>query len=229
MKKEKIRLSKLLSERGICSRREADRYIEKGEVLVDGKIVSILGTRVSPDAKIALTQSAKKNQNRKVTILLNKPIGDVSTQPEKGYKEAAELLPVRFRKLNVAGRLDIDSKGLLILTEDGTLVKKLIGETANMEKEYLVRVEGTVTKEKIARLSSGLSLDGKALKPAKIDQLEDNVLRFILIEGKKRQLRRMCEQVNLKVIGLKRVRIGRIMLSDLPEGKWRFLRSNEGF
>ncbi|NGX27429.1 MAG: 23S rRNA pseudouridine(2604) synthase [Chlamydiae bacterium] len=225
----KVRLSKLLSERGVCSRREADRYIERGEVLVDGQVVSTLGIRVAPDAKIALASSAQKKQKSKVTILLNKPIGYVSTQPEKGYKEAVELLPLSYRNLNTAGRLDIDSKGLLVLTEDGVLVKKLIGENCQMEKEYLVRVEGTISKEKIAKLKTGLFLDDKPLKPAKIDQLETQVLRFILQEGKKRQIRRMCEQVNLKAIGLKRVRIGRIMLGDLPEGKWRFLKPNERF
>ncbi|NGX47079.1 MAG: 23S rRNA pseudouridine(2604) synthase [Chlamydiae bacterium] len=226
---DKIRLSKLLSERGVCSRREADRYIERGEVLVDGQVVSTLGIRVAPDAKIALASSAQKKQKSKVTILLNKPIGYVSTQPEKGYKEAVELLPMSYRNLNTAGRLDIDSKGLLVLTEDGVLVKKLIGENSQMEKEYLVRVEGTISKEKVAKLKTGLSLDDKPLKPAKIDQLETQVLRFVLREGKKRQIRRMCEQVNLKAIGLKRVRIGRIMLGDLPEGKWRFLKPNESF
>lgn len=222
-----IRLSKLLSERGICSRREADRYIEQGQVLVDGEVVSTLGTKVDPNANVSLAPSAQNKQNNKVSIILNKPIGYVSTQPEKGYKAAVELLPPRFDRFSTAGRLDIDSKGLLVFTEDGTLVKKLIGENSKVEKEYLVRIEGAITKEKMGRLTFGLSLDGKPLKRAKIDRLETNVLRFVLQEGKKRQIRRMCEAVGLKVIGLKRVRIGSIMLSDLPEGKWRRLRPNE--
>jgi 23S rRNA pseudouridine2604 synthase len=222
-----IRLSKLLSERGICSRREADRYIEKGQVLVDGEVVSTLGTKVSPDARVSLAPQAQKKQKEKITLILNKPIGFVSTQPEKGYKAAIELLPPEYSRLSTAGRLDIDSKGLLLFTEDGTLVKKIIGETASTEKEYLVRVEGKITEERIARLRFGLALDGKPLKEAKIDQLETNVLRFVLKEGKKRQIRRMCEAVGLKVIGLKRVRIGAIKLGKLPEGQWRRLSVSE--
>lgn len=221
---EKIRLSKVMSERGICSRREADRYIEQGCVLVDGAVVSELGTKIAPDARIELTRPSKKT-----TILLNKPVGYVSNLPEKGYPEAVELLPFPHRKLNVAGRLDIDSKGLLVLTNDGALVKKLIGPDAEMEKEYLVRVEGTITKEGIQKLSQGLYLDNKLLKSAHIDQLKPNLLRFVLKEGKKRQIRRMCTLVGLHVIGLKRVRIGRIRLGDLPEGQWRFLNENETF
>ncbi len=221
---EKIRLSKVMSERGICSRREADRYIEQGLVLVDGEVISQLGTKVSPDASIELARTDKKT-----TILLNKPIGYVSNLPEKDYPEAVELLPPSHKKLNVAGRLDIDSKGLLVLTNDGALVKKLIGPDAEMEKEYLVRVEGTITKEGIQKLCRGLYLDNNLLKRAQIDQLKPNLLRFVLKEGKKRQIRRMCTLVGLHVIGLKRVRIGHIRLGDLSEGKWRYLNKNEAF
>lgn len=229
MDDESIRLSKLMSLRGICSRREADSYIEKGQVLVDGASISTLGTKVSPTAKIELAKAAQTHQKQKVTILLNKPIGYVSTQPEKGYKAAFELLPVRYQGLNTAGRLDIDSKGLLVLTEDGVLAKQLIGENSLIEKEYLVRIDGSITESKMAKLRHGLSLDDKPLKPAKIDRLGDQILRFVLREGKKRQIRRMCELVDLSVIGLKRVRIGNIMLGDLAEGKWRFLKSHEQF
>src|SRR5262249_2015291 len=109
------------------------------------------------------------------------------------------------------------------------IAKQLIGENSNMQKEYLVRVEGLITEEKIARLSYGLSLDDKKLKPAKIKRLETQLLQFILTEGKKRQIRRMCELVGLQVISLKRVRIGKITLGDLPEGKWRVLEDSESF
>ncbi len=227
---ELIRLSKLLSERGICSRREADRYIEQGLVYVDGEVVSQLGTKVSPDANIELKAEAKRAQEKKVTLILNKPIGYVSTQPEKGYKAAIELIPLKYHKnLSTAGRLDIDSKGLLVFTQDGTIVKKLIGPDSNMEKEYLVRVEGTISDGVIRRLTHGLHLDGAPLKPAKIKQLEENVLQMILQEGKKRQVRRMCEIVGLYVVGLKRVRVGNVRLGNLPEGRWRFLEADEQF
>lgn len=240
MKDECVRLSKLMAERGICSRREADRYIEEGLVLVDGEEVSVLGTKVSPTATITLKKKAQARQESKVTIILNKPIGYVSTQPEKGYKAAIELirpenqfrrikplLPEHLRNLNVAGRLDIDSKGLLIFTQNGSLVKKIIGPTSSLEKEYIVQVEGVVDKEVLKKLSLGLRMEGVPLKRAVVEQIEPDLLRFTLREGKKRQIRKMCELVHLKVKKLKRVRVGRIKLGNLPEGKWRFLGPRE--
>jgi len=213
-----IRLSKLMSERGICSRREADRYIERGLVLVNGMLVTELGTKVTPDVEIELTQRDKTR-----TILLNKPIGYVSCQPEKGYTPAIELIPPRLRKgLAVCGRLDIDSTGLLLFTSDGRLAKKIIGENNDVEKEYLVRVEGEL--QDLSLLNHGLSLDGQKLKPAKVDWVGPKTLRFILKQGKKRQIRRMCEQVGLKVTDLKRVRIGSISLGNLKAGEWKVLK-----
>lgn len=235
---EPQRLSKLLSERGICSRREADRYIEAGLVKVDGEIVSELGSKALPNAVIELLPKAKQLQENKITILLNKPIGYVSTQPEKDYPEAIELItqrnqyrsgksmpfnPGHLRKLSVVGRLDIDSKGLLLFTQDGALAKKLIGEDSEIEKEYIVRVEGDTSPATIRKLAHGLSLDKKKLKPVQVELLEPGLLKFILKEGRKRQIRRMCDQVKLRVIGLKRVRIDRFVLGDLPEGKWRYI------
>ncbi|MBS0629089.1 MAG: rRNA pseudouridine synthase [Verrucomicrobia bacterium] len=239
---ELIRLSKLMSERGLCSRREADAYIEAGEVLVDGKEISVLGTKVPKSAQISLKRRARTFQNSKVTILLNKPVGYVSTQPEKGYTPAIELIrpenqfggkeklqPHHLRELSVAGRLDIDSRGLLVLTQDGVIVKQIIGPEADLEKEYLVGVSGKITPQMIEKLCFGLALDDKPLKQAVVQEIEPNLLRFILREGKKRQIRRMCELVGLRVTKLKRVRVGRVMLGKLPEGKWRFLESHERF
>lgn len=241
MEENTIRLSKLMSDRGLCSRREADAYIAAGQVLVDGEIVAILGTKVPLSAMITLKDQAQLKQSNKVTIILNKPVGYVSTQPEKGYTAAIELirpenqfsadrrplLPNHRKNLNVAGRLDIDSKGLLIFSQDGTVVRTIIGPNADLEKEYLVGVEGYITKPILQKLCFGLALDGKALKPAVVEIVEPNLLRFILKEGKKRQIRRMCELVNLKVVKLKRVRIGALLLGNLPEGQWRFLRPDE--
>ena len=132
-----------------------------------------------------------------------------------------------------AGRLDIDSVGLLVLTQDGRIAKQLIGEDSTVDKEYLVRVQyskpGKLPDSDLKRLNHGLILDGKALKPAKVRWQNDDQLSFTLNEGKKRQIRRMCELVGLKVIGLKRVRIGGIKLGDLPTGQWRYLRPDEQF
>jgi 23S rRNA pseudouridine2604 synthase len=242
---EKIRLSKLMSEQGLCSRREADSYIERGWVLVDGKPVTQLGTRIDPTQRITLAKAAQAQQEARVTILLNKPVGYVSGQPEPGYRPAITLItpqshfagdrsPLRFsavhlRGLAPAGRLDIDSTGLLVLTQDGRIAKQLIGEDSGMEKEYLVRVEGKLSAHSLTQLNFGLTLDGMPLKRAEVSWQNRDQLRFILREGRKRQIRRMCELVGLKVMGLKRVRIGNVKLGDLPSGQWRYLRHDERF
>lgn len=240
-----VRLSKVMSERGLCSRREADLWIERGWVFVNGEPVSELGTRIDPaSSEITVTQEAKKDQAKAVTILLHKPVGYVSGQPEPDCVPAVTLVtaenqmphsggpefkPWMLRGLAPAGRLDVDSTGLLVLTSDGRVAKRLIGEDSDTEKEYLVRVSGEMIKGGLDLLRHGLALDGKPLKPAWVKQLNEDQLHFILKEGKKRQIRRMCELVGLHVIGLKRVRIGRIRLGDLPMGQWRFLREGEAF
>ncbi len=254
-----VRLSKRMSELGLCSRREADEWIPRGWVLVDGKPVTELGTRIRPDATIEIHQAARSEQGERVTVLLHKPVGYVSGQAEEGYQPAATLFtaenqwesdptrkryaPWQHKGLAPAGRLDIDSTGLLVLTQDGRIARQLIGEDSNIEKEYLVRVvwedapDGPVERnvsavfpaERLDRLRHGLSLDGEPLKPAKVSWQNEEQLRFVLREGKKRQIRRMCEQVGLKVVGLKRVRMGRIVLGDLPVGQWRFLGPFEKF
>ena len=242
--REPIRLSKLMSQRGICSRREADTYIAKGLVFVDGQRISELGTRVDPDCEIKLANEATRQQQARVTVLLNKPIGYVSGQPEPGFVPAVTLIlpenlwsegkgpafqPAHIKGLAPAGRLDIDSTGLLVMTQDGRIAKQLIGDDSEVEKEYLVRVEGELDEHGLKLLNHGLSLDGQKLRPAQVAWQNEDQLRFVLKEGRKRQIRRMCELVGLKVVGLKRVRIGRIMLGNLPLGKWRYLREDERF
>ena len=241
---ELIRLSKLMSERGICSRREADAFIEKGLVFVDGQRISELGTRVDPSCQIHLAQQAQKQQQQRVTILLHKPIGYVSGQPEPGYQPAVTLIrpenqwqeggaprfsPAMLKGLAPAGRLDIDSTGLLVLTQDGRVAKQLIGDDSQVDKEYLVRVEGQLSERGLELLNHGLELDGRKLRPAKVTWQNQDQLKFILREGRKRQIRRMCELVGLKVVGLKRVRIGQVSLGHLPLGQWRPLQPNERF
>jgi 23S rRNA pseudouridine2604 synthase len=246
---EPIRLSKRMSELGLSSRREADEWIAKGWVRVDGKVISELGSKVLPEQKITIEKQARVEQARRVTVLINKPMGYVSGQAEDGYKPAVVLvrpenrwdedkLPIQFsggqlKSLVPAGRLDIDSIGLLVLTQDGRIAKQLIGEDTNIDKEYLVRVKyskpGNLPDHELQRLNHGLSLDGKALLPAIVRWQNDDQLSFTLREGKKRQIRRMCELVGLKVLGLKRVRIGQVKLGDLPVGQWRYLSDNENF
>lgn len=234
-----------MGELGICSRREAERWITSGWVKVDGHVVDTLGVRVSPAARIEIDRAAREHQAAQVTILLHKPIGYVSGQAEDGYEPAIVLIrpenrwaadpsPIRFRPehlhaLAPAGRLDIDSTGLLVFTQDGRLAKLLIGEESSVEKEYLVRVEGQLSADGMSRLRHGLTLDGVKLRPAQVTWQNEHQLRFILRQGRKRQIRRMCELVGLAVTGLKRVRSGNIPLGGLPVGKWRYLRPDEKF
>ena len=212
---------------------------------VDGEVIDTLGSRVRSDAFIEIHDDAMRSQAELVTILVNKPIGYVSGQAEDGYEPASVLVqpenrwsedntpinfkPAHVRRLAPAGRLDIDSTGLLVLTQDGRVARWLIGEDSTVEKEYLVRVEGELSSESLKLLNHGLSLDGVKLKPAKVSWQNEDQLRFVLREGRKRQIRRMCELVGLKVVGLKRVRIGRVSLGQLPVGHWRYLRRDEKF
>lgn len=239
------RLSKLMAERGLCSRREADDWIVNGWVKVNGEIIETLGTRVAPDVEIVISGYAKEHQAENVTILLHKPVGYVSGQAEDGYEPAVVLVHPEnqweedttqktfqrgfLKGLAPAGRLDIDSTGLLVLTQDGRVARHLIGEDSTVEKEYLVRVEGELSHDGLTKLNYGLSLDGVKLKPAKVSWQNEDQLRFVLREGKKRQIRRMCEMVGLKVVGLKRIRIGSVTLGKLPVGEWRYLRPDERF
>lgn len=261
-----VRLNKRMAELGFCSRREADDWIDRGWVKVNGKIAP-MGVKVTPADRVEIDKAAQGQQATQVTILLNKPMGYVSGQAEDGHEPAVMLInprthwredtstnrfsPPQTRGLAPAGRLDIDSVGLLVFTQDGRVARQLIGEDSGMEKEYLVRVtwspvigasggpgarDDVVTDVQrvfppamLARLRHGLSLDGQPLKPAKVDWQNPEQLRFVLTEGKKRQIRRMCEQVGLKVVGLKRIRIGRVVLGNLPVGNWRYLGVNEKF
>ena len=271
-----VRLNKRLAELGLCSRREADEWIAHGWVYVNGAVAE-MGVKVTPQDTVTVERAAQRQQDNRVTILLNKPMGYVSGQAEDGHTPAAALInprthwredpsglrfsPPHLRGLAPAGRLDIDSVGLLVLTQDGRVARQLIGEDSTLDKEYLVRVvyeggapvprhpdersaplqeiddrdpvstnvQAVFPREGLERLRHGLSLDGQPLKPAKVEWQNPEQLRFVLVEGKKRQIRRMCEQVGLKVVGLKRIRMGKIVLGSLPVGQWRYLAPNESF
>ena len=252
-----VRLNKRMAELGLCSRREADAWIEQGWVLVNGQVAE-MGMQVGSADRITVERAAQAQQEQQVTVLLHKPMGYVSGQAEDGHEPAMVLFqarnqwsgdttrirfsPTQFKGLAPAGRLDIDSVGLLVMTQDGRVARQLIGEDSDMEKEYLVRVtcagpQGDISVNvqahfpaaQMQRLRHGLSLDGKPLKPAQVEWQNPEQLRFVLKEGKKRQIRRMCEQVGLKVVGLKRIRMGRVHLGALPVGQWRYLGPKESF
>lgn len=240
-----VRISKLLAERGICSRREADDFIARGLVLVDESRVAQLGEKVLRSQSVTLTPEARGELTKQVTILLHKPLGYVSGQAEDGYTPAVALIgkethdtpdgsgivysPKHKVGLAPAGRLDIDSTGLLVLTQNGTIARQLIGNDTTIDKEYLVRIRGTLGTHELALLNHGLELDGKKLRPAIVTLEEKNLVRFILREGRKRQIRRMCTLVKVEVVSLQRIRIGKVMLGGLPYGQWRYLAAGEAF
>ena len=236
---EPIRVNKWLGQSGVCSRREAEGLIEKGLVAVDGVILSSPGHKIEPGQTLVLLEAGKATLDAKTTIVLNKPVGYVSAQPEEGQTPAARLvrkenlhgdkqpIPGNNTVFAPLGRLDQDSRGLLLLSQDGVLAKAIIGPSSDIEKEYLVRIRGKITPEVLQKLRFGLELDGRQLKRAKVTQIGDNGLNFVLKEGRKRQIRRMCRAVGLKVVDLQRIRIGALFLGDLPEGMWRPLNTFE--
>ncbi len=230
---EPIRVNKWLAEEGVCSRREAETLIADGFVDVDGIRLSHPGHKINPGETLNLSERAEARLDQQITVILNKPEGIVSGTPEGDEIPAVRLLtpealhglapfqPGRGNRLAPLGRLDKESRGMLILSEDGVLAKAVIGPLSTLDKEYVVKVAGEITPEAIALLCHGLELDERELKPAIVTQEDAHTLRFILNEGRNRQIRRMCELVGLRVADLVRVRIGPLRLGDLKEGEWR--------
>jgi 23S rRNA pseudouridine2604 synthase len=232
---EPQRINKWLAQSGVCSRREAEALIADGLVRIDGAVVIDPGHKIAAGQTLVLANAG----GEQMSVVIHKPVGVVSAQPERGQVPAARLLtranlwggnapiPEATRSLPPLGRLDMDSRGLLILSEDGVLAKALIGPESTLDKEYEVRVTGAVTDKTLRLLRHGLRLDGRELKPAQVKHEGGDRLRFILHEGRNRQIRRMCEAVDLLVVDLFRVRIGPLWLGELPEGMWRVLSSME--
>ena len=235
---EPLRINKWLALEGVCSRREADALIEQGLVKVNGE-TAISGQKIETGQTLDLAQKASRRLDNQLSILFHKPVGIVSGTPEGDEIPAVRLItseslsgkshaiPGRYNKLAPLGRLDKDSRGLLILSEDGVLAKAVIGPESQLDKEYIVKVKGEVTPERLAKLRHGLELDGRKLKPAIVEQLKPQELKFILREGRNRQIRRMCQLVDLRVVDLMRVRVGPLELAGLPEGKWRPISGRE--
>ena len=233
---EPQRVNKWLGQSGVCSRREAEDFIARGLVAIDGETVTDTGRKILPGQTLVLSDGGGPAA---LSVVLHKPMGVVSAQPEPGQVPAVRLLtreallgespaiPDRDTRLAPLGRLDMDSRGLLLLSDDGVLAKAIIGPESDLEKEYLVTVTGRITPEKIKLLCHGLTMDGRQLKPARVNVVQGQELRFILKEGRNRQIRRMCELVGLHVMDLVRIRIGTLRLDDLPEGRWRVLTPHE--
>jgi 23S rRNA pseudouridine2604 synthase len=236
---EPQRVNKWLAQTGVCSRREAEALIAQGLVSIDGETVQDVGRKILPGQTLVLADAAARRLDAQMSLILHKPRGVVSAQPESGQVPAVRLItrqaawktgapvPDADSKLAPVGRLDMDSRGLLILSEDGVLAKAVIGPASDLEKEYRVAVMGEITPAKLDLLRHGLELDERRLKPAEVDVISDQRLRFVLKEGRNRQIRRMCELVELVVVDLFRVRIGPLTLGDMPEGRWRPISGEE--
>lgn len=236
---EPQRVNKWLAQSGVCSRREAEGLIAQGLVFIDGERVDDAGRKILQGQTLVLNDSAQEQLNSSLSIVLHKPIGIVSSLPQDDQVEAVTLLtrdalwggeatiPTAANNLAPLGRLDRESRGLLVLSEDGVLAKALIGPESEMDKEYNVLLTGVITPQKIALLRHGLELDGRKLRPAKVTQVTEQKLNIVLKEGRNRQIRRMAELVELRVVDLMRVRVGPLKIGDLPEGKWRPLSAEE--
>lgn len=231
------RVNKWLGQAGVCSRREAEALILAGRVSIDGCIIGEVGQKILPGQVLSLSDGS--DASAAISIVIHKPVGVVSAHPEAGQIQALDLLTqdrlvdgVDFTvpggtSLPPLGRLDRDSRGLLLLSEDGVLAKAVIGPQSELEKEYRVRVVGTITARKLDLLRHGLTLDNRLLRYAEVTQLGAQELGFVLREGRKRQIRRMAESVSLSVVDLKRIRVGPLWLGELPEGRWRPLAPSE--
>ncbi len=229
---EPQRVNRWLAQSGVCSRREAENLIGLGRILIDGQRIEDPGHKVLPGQTLSMTPEGAKALTAAFTAVMNKPTGFVSGQPEPGQIPAARLLtaaaalpggrpPPRDARLPPLGRLDKDSRGLLVLSDDGVLAKALIGPASEIDKEYVVVLGGEITAKKLGLLREGLVLDGRRLRRAGVRQTAPDRLEFVLREGRNRQIRRMCQLVGLTVVDLLRVRMGPLRLGDLPEGRWR--------
>jgi 23S rRNA pseudouridine2604 synthase len=234
---EPQRVNRWLAQNGVCSRREAEDLIARGLVSIDGETVNDVGRKIAAGQTLTLADNAAVGGG--LSVLLHKPVGIVSGQPEPGQVPAVRLLtrealwgespviPDRNHSLAPVGRLDRESRGLLLLSEDGVVAKAVIGPQSELDKEYRVRVSGEITDRALGLLRHGLELDGRRLRPAIVRWAGGQNLVFILNEGRNRQIRRMCELVGLKVEDLFRIRIGPLALGDLPQGRWRPLTPQE--
>ena len=228
------RLQKYLAECGIASRRKCEEYIIQGKVQVNGKTITELGVKVNPEKdKITFEGKNVKQEERKVYILLNKPIGYVTTSDEQfGRDKVLDLVKVRERVVPV-GRLDMYTSGALILTNDGDFVYKVTHPKHEITKTYTVTVKGIIKNEEVEQLRKGVKIDDYTTRPAKVKILKTDEekdisrLEITIHEGKNRQVRRMCESVGRRVIALHRSKIGNIGVKDIELGKWRYLKDFE--
>ena len=231
---EEIRLQKYLAEAGIASRRKAEELILQGKVQVNGKVVTELGTKVEPGKdKVTYENKIVQIKDKKIYILLNKPIGYVTTVKDQFDRDSVlDLVKVKERLVPV-GRLDMYTSGALILTNDGDFVYKVTHPKHEIHKTYTVTLKGMVSKENVEALRTGVDIGGYMTKPARVkilkidEEKQITRLEIIIHEGKNRQVRRMCEAIGHKVLALHRSAIAGIGVKDIELGKWRYLSKEE--
>jgi 23S rRNA pseudouridine2605 synthase/23S rRNA pseudouridine2604 synthase len=222
-----MRLQKFLSRAGICSRRKGEEYIKAGWVKVNGEIVTELGVKVDPERDaVEVDSDAIRSDSTPIYIALNKPSGYVSSCRQQNEKIVLDLLDISERVYPV-GRLDKDSTGLLLLTNDGRLHHRLSHPSFNHEKEYEVTVAKPLPEGALRKLAKGLPMMGTRTRPANVMRISSRRFRIVLQEGKNRQIRRMVRKVGNQVVDLKRIRIANIQLAGLPPGRWRHLAAKE--
>jgi 23S rRNA pseudouridine2604 synthase len=224
-KDEEIRINKFISEKGVCSRREADKLIEAGRVTING-VKAETGSKVKAGDEVRLDRKLLNKREELVYIALNKPVGVTSTTEHKIKDNIVDFIN-HPKRIFPIGRLDKDSEGLILLTNDGDIVNKILRAGNNHDKEYIVTVDKPITTEFIKGMSSGVKILDTITKPCIISKEGKNMFRIILTQGLNRQIRRMCEAFGYKVIKLKRIRIMNIHLKDLPTGRWRYLSAEE--
>lgn len=222
---ESIRINKFISEKGVCSRREADKLILEGRVTINGNTAEP-GSKVNPGDFVKVDGKPLKPKDKPVYIALNKPAGIVSTTDPKEKDNIIDFIGFPKRIFPI-GRLDKDSEGLIFLTSDGDIVNKILRAGNNHEKEYIVSVDKPVTREFVDAMSKGVRILGTVTRKCRVDIVSKYTFKIILTEGMNRQIRRMCEVFGYKVVKLKRIRIMNVKLGPLPKGKWRYLTKEE--
>lgn len=220
-----VRINKFLGDAGLCSRREADRYIEEGKVKIDG-VKAEIGSRVKPGSKVTFCGKPVQNREKKVLIALNKPVGIVCTTDSRDPNNIVDFINYPIRIFPI-GRLDKDSEGLILLTNDGDIVNSILRERYGHEKEYIVTVNKDVTNEFVKSMSEGVPILDTVTKPCEVTVINKNTFRIILTQGLNRQIRRMCEHLGYRVTKLVRIRIMNITLGRLKTGNWRNITYKE--
>lgn len=224
---DKIRLNKYIASTGVCSRRKAEEYILAGRVSINGKIITELGTQVADSDIICIDNKKISLEENKVYIMLNKPKGYVTTAKDQfNRKSVLDIVKVKERVYPV-GRLDMDSEGLLLLTNDGEFSNNIIHPTKHITKKYEVTLKEKITISAIKSLENGVDIGGYVTRPAVVEKITDNKIHITISEGKNRQVRRMCEAVENKVINLKRIAIDSLELGNLKNGEYVFLNKEK--